>query len=254
MEEPTKHHGSDRGEGIALSLVTCVSRIDVLHERLAQSPCLHKGGLPWTAYFNCTSAAQAFNQALRGNTAAEWVVWVHQDVYLPPGWDAQLRLALAEATQQWPHLAVAGVYGVHGAGAQALRAGKVLDRGQLLHEPAALPCLVDSLDELLVAVRVDSGLQMDPAMGFDFYATDLVLQAQQAGRCAAVVDAYCEHWSDTPASGAMPASLIERVKTNACAFEHKWAHRLPVQTPCFAIHQSGDVAAFIDSIATEIQP
>lgn len=264
IDEPTKHRESnrdrdrdrdrDRGEGIALSLVTCVSRIDVLNERLAQSPCLQKGGLPWTAYFNCTSAAQAFNQALRGNTTAEWMIWAHQDVYLPPGWDAQMRLALAQAVHQWPHLAVAGVYGVQGAGTQAMRAGKVLDRGQLLNEPAALPLLVDSLDELLVAVRVNSGLQMDPAMGFDFYATDLVLQAQQRGRCAAVVDAYCEHWSDTPASGAMPKSLIERVKTNARAFERKWAHRLPVQTPCFAVNQSGDVAAFIDSIATEIKP
>ena len=259
MEQSPAHaHGHPDANGhpdeLRLALVTCVSRMEVLNERLAQSPCLQKGGLPWTAYFNCTSAAQAFNQALRGHTAVDWLVWVHQDVFLPPGWDAQLRHALAQATRQWPQLAVAGVYGVHGAGTQAQRAGKVLDRGQLLHEPAALPCLVDSLDELLVAVRVDSGLQMYAAMGFDLYATDLVLQAQQAGQCAAVVDAYCEHWSDTPASGAMPASLIARVKNNALAFERKWAHRLPVQTPCFAVHQSGDVAAFIDSIATETKP
>ena len=91
-------------------------------------------------------------------------------------------------------------------------------------------------------------------MGFDFYATDLVLQAQQAGLCAAALDAYCEHWSDTPASGAMPAQLINRVKSNGQAFEAKWAHRLPVQTPCFAIHRPGDVSAFVDRIATEEKP
>lgn len=239
---------------LRLSFVTCVSRIDVLAQRLAQSPCLQKGGLPWAAYFNCATAAQAFNQQLCANTTVDWLVWVHQDVYLPADWDQQFRQALMLATEQWPDLAVAGVYGVQGAGESMRRAGHVLDRGQLLQEPAALPCLVDSLDELLVAVRVPSGLQMDPAMGFDFYATDLVLQAQQAGLRAAVLDAYCEHWSDTPSSGAMPARLIHRVKNNGRAFESKWAHRLPVQTPCFTIHRPGDVAAFVDAIAIEEGP
>lgn len=238
-------------DALRLSLVTCVSRIDVLAQRLAQSPCLQKGGLPWTAHFNCAAAAQAFNQQLRADTTVDWLVWVHQDVFLPPGWEQQFRQALAQATAQWPNLAVAGVYGVQGAGEQMRRAGHLLDRGLLLREPAALPCLVDSLDELLVAVRVSSGLQMDPAMGFDFYATDLVLQAQQAGWCAAAVDAYCEHWSDTPASGEMPAHLIARVKTNGHVFESKWAHRLPVTTPCFNIKRPGDVSAFVDAIAVQ---
>lgn len=240
--------------GLRLGLVACVSRLDVLAGRLALSPCLQKGGLPWTAHFNCSSAAQAFNQELRACDSVDWLVWVHQDVFLPQGWDRQFRHALSQAVARWPRLAVAGVYGVQGAGAQARRAGHVLDRGQPLRETAPLPCLVDSLDELLVAVRVSSGLRMDEAMGFDFYATDLVLQAQQAGLCAAALDAYCEHWSDTPASGAMPAQLISRVKSNGQAFEAKWAHRLPVQTPCFAIHRPGDVSAFVDRIATEEKP
>ena len=116
-----------------------------------------------------------------------------------------------------------------------MRAGHVLDRGQLLKEPAALPCPVNSLDELLLAVRVDSPLRMD--------------QALEAGLASAVVDAYCEHWSDTPSSGPMPRELFERVKANGHAFELKWAHRLPVSTPCFEITRPGDVAAFVDSIA-----
>lgn len=239
----------------SLAIVTSVSRIDVLQQRLSQSPCLQRGGLPWVAYFNSSSAAAAFNQAMDAARAAahdvhhpDWLVWVHQDVYLPEGWEKQFQNALREANKKWPSLAVAGVYGVHGIGVNGWRAGHVLDRGQLLREPALLPCLVDSLDELLVAVRVDSGLRMDPAMGFDFYATDLALQAQDAGLCTAVVDAFCEHWSDTPSQGEMPSSLIERVKKNAEVFERKWAHRLPVETPCFEIRQPGDVATFVNKI------
>ena len=47
-----------------LMLVTGVSRIDVLSARLAASPCLQRGGLPWVAHFNCDSAAMAFNATL----------------------------------------------------------------------------------------------------------------------------------------------------------------------------------------------
>jgi len=240
---------SDASSLPVLMLVTGVSRIDVLSARLAASPCLQRGGLPWVAHFNCDSAAMAFNATLDSRPQADWLVWAHQDVFLPEGWDSRFAASLREAQGRFPNLAVAGAYGVSGTGRGAVRAGHVLDRGQLLKEPATLPSPVNSLDELLLAVRVNSNLRMDPALGFDFYATDLVLQAQEAGLASVVVDAYCEHWSDTPSSGLMPRELFERVKTNGAVFELKWAHRLPVTTPCFEIARPGDVAAFVDSIA-----
>jgi hypothetical protein len=241
---------------IQLHFVTCASSLAVLGQRLLASPCLAPGGHAVAVYFNATSAAQGFNAALAAELAAgapprtSWLVWLHQDVFLPEGWDARFRQALGQALQLFPQLAVAGVYGVAGAGATARRAGRVLDRGTPLHEAAALPCLVDSLDELLFAVRLDSGLRLDPALGFDFYATDLVLQAQAAGWQCAVLDAACEHWSGTPSSGAVPASVVQRIKHSAAVFERKWAQRLPISTPCFHIERAGDVAAFVDAIVT----
>jgi hypothetical protein len=239
----------------SLSFVTCASNLEVLGERLLASPCLRQGGLPLAAYFNATSAAHGFNAAmtsLHGTAdAAMWLVWVHQDVFLPHDWDKHFCQALDDAARKFPKLAVAGVYGVTGAAPNARRAGHVLDRGNLLRESTPLPCLVDSLDELLFAVRVDTGLQIDPALGFDFYATDLVLQAQRQGWQCAVLDACCEHWSDTPASGAVPHAVVERIKRSAQAFEHKWASQLPISTPCFDIARAGDVAAFIESIVTQ---
>ena len=235
-----------------LSFVTCASNLDVLGRRLLASPCLRQGGLALAVHFNASSAAQGFNAAMAAAQptlgAATWLVWVHQDVFLPQGWDTDFGRALESALHQFPKLAVAGVYGVAGAIPSARRAGHVLDRGTLLRESAPLPCLVDSLDELLFAVRIDTGLQLDTALGFDFYATDLVLQAQQQGWQCAVLDACCEHWSDTPASGAVPATVVQRIKHSAQVFEHKWARRLPISTPCFDIARTGDVAAFIASI------
>ena len=241
-----------------LSFVTCASNLEVLGARLLSSPCLGTGGLPLAVYFNAPSAAHGFNAAMLaeraqspdGRGGVSWLVWVHQDVVLPQGWDTVFAQALTKAHQAFPQLAVAGVYGLAGAGTHAQRAGNVLDRGKLLQEPAPLPCRADSLDELLFAVRVDTGLQLDPALGFDFYATDLVLQAQAHGWQCAVLDAYCEHWSSTPASGAIPKAVVERIQSSAAVFERKWAQRLPITTPCFNIAKRGDVAAFLASMAS----
>ncbi|NUN59542.1 MAG: hypothetical protein HUU13_00280 [Burkholderiaceae bacterium] len=232
-----------------LLFVSCISRLDVARDCLLASPCLQPGGRPLKMHWNAHSAAQALNSVLDAHPPQRWVVWVHQDVRLPLGWDTAFLAAIERAQNQWDTLAVVGVYGVAGAGAQARRAGHVLDRGHLLYEPQALPCVVDSLDELLFAVRGDTRLRLDPALGFDFYATDLVLQAQEAGLTSIVVDSCCEHWSDTPVEGLVPASLARRIAASGALFEEKWKHRLPVSTPCFNICQPGDVQACADALA-----
>jgi hypothetical protein len=228
--------------------VSCISQPAVAQRYLQASPCLQAGGHRLVMHANAPSAADAINPVLDSGPKARWLVWLHQDVFLPQGWDSQFAQSISQALQQWPRLAVVGVYGLRGAGAQAQRAGHVLDRGQLLQEPAPLPCLVDSLDELLFAVRTDCELRLDPALGFDFYATDLVLQAQAAGLQCAVVDAYCEHWSGTPSQGEVPDSLVQRIAASAQVFERKWAAQLPITTPCFDIAQPGDTLAFLEAV------
>lgn len=228
--------------------VACVSQWDVAQRRLLASPCLQRGGWPLVLHTNAPSAAYAVNALLDSRPAARWVVWLHQDVFLPDGWDTQFAARLAEAEQRWPRLAVAGVYGVQGAGPAAVRAGHVLDRGRLLHEPAPMPHAVDSLDELLFAIRADVPLRLDPALAFDFYATDLVLQAQATGYAAAVVDACCEHWSDTPTQAPLPAPLVRRIQASADIFERKWQHRLPLTTPCFDIQRTGDAGIALEGL------
>lgn len=236
-----------------LVFVTGVSKLDVLGRCLCQSPCIRDGRRRLVAHFNSSSAAQAFNAAMDsvpGERETTWLVWVHQDVVLPGDWDAQFLKALREAQQAMPRLAVAGVYGIAAEG-EARRAGHVLDRGVLLREPALLPCAVSSLDELLFAVRADTGLKLDPALGFDFYATDLVLQAQERGWQAAAVDAYCEHWSDTPSGRDVSDPLAERIVRSGRAFEAKWSHRFPIETSWLAVRSCGDVERFITGLRAQ---
>lgn len=235
--------------------VSAVSQWDIARDRLLASPCLQAGKRPLWLRWNASSAAQAFNDVMDARPAHRWVVWVHQDVFLPEGWETLFSHAIEQAEQQLGSLSVVGTYGVRGAGAQALHAGHVLDRGQILRGPLPLPSLVDSLDELLVAVRSDSGLRMDPALGWDFYATDLVLQAQAAGLRAAAVDAFCEHWSNTPQHPPLPRPTAQRIARSGAAFEAKWEQKFPITTTCAAIHQRGDVRALAQAmLADDAQP
>ena len=224
-----------------LAFVTCANNPSILSRYLFSSPCLMDHRYRQEIYCSAGSAAAAFNRELLRQTQAKWLVWVHQDVFLPPGWDQCFLEAIEKAEDKFPRLAVVGVYGVAGAGQQAVRAGRILDRGLLLQGTASLPCRVDSIDELLFAVRTDSGLALDPRLGFDFYATDLALCAAEQGFSVAVVDAYCEHWSDT-VDGRPSPSLLERVAESGAFFEQKWAHRLPLATPCFLLERPGDIA------------
>ena len=222
----------------------------LLASPLWASPLAQSDVPPPEVVWGADSAAAAFNpviERLHATQSAQWLIWVHQDVWLPPDWLHQWAAQLRLAQSRWPKLAVAGVYGVQHErhASTALRAGHVVDRGTLLREPAPLPHAVNSLDELLVAVRVDSGLRRDAALGFDFYGTDVCLQALERGYACAVLDACCEHHSSTPSSGWMPRSLIDRIARNGAAFERKWAHKLPLSTSCFHIQQAGDVAQFL---------
>lgn len=226
-----------------LGFVTCVSDAQILRRRLLASECLNSGAYEHALYFNAPSAAAAFSSAQEQMLACEWLVWVHQDVFLPPGWDTQFMRGLELAAAEFPRLAVAGVYGVAGAGAAARRAGHVLDRGTRLRESMALPCRVHSLDELLFAVRLANGLQLDPELGFDLYATDVALAAAERGMEVAVVDAYCEHWSATDKE-RVTEGFADRVVRSGKIFESKWSHRLPIETPCFSINRPGDVERF----------
>ena len=84
-------------DSAGLSFVTCASDTEVLSRCLLASPCLAQGKRPLQAFFNARSAAEAFNTALASAPEGAWLVWVHQDVLLPEGWDAQFMAGLARA-------------------------------------------------------------------------------------------------------------------------------------------------------------
>ena len=230
-----------------LVFVACFNNEQILNTRLLASPCLLNHRYPIHLVSNQASAGHAYNGFTQGTPPMPentWWVWIHQDVYLPEGWDRLFIENLEHVQSQFTNLAVVGLYGVAGHAPHTVRAGKILDRGKALYEATPLPFLVDSVDELLIATRADLHIGFDPALGFDLYGTDVVLSAQARNLVAAVIEAPCEHWSDTPSLPPFPPALIERITRSANAFETKWQNRLPLATPCFEIDRIGAVNAF----------
>ncbi len=77
-----------------LSLIVCLSDEAVLRDNLLTSTCLGPGSPQQViALKNCPSAAAGLNVGLK-RAKHEWVVCVHQDVYLPEGWDRRLAAQL----------------------------------------------------------------------------------------------------------------------------------------------------------------
>jgi hypothetical protein len=230
--------GTEEGDAVSLSFAVCISDSAILEENLLASPCL-AGGSPHEVIriLNAPSAADGLNAALE-RAKQEWVVLVHQDVYLPPGWDRRVSGQLREAERRFGPIGIAGVYGVGDvdepadAPPRAERIGWVVDRGRELRHGRELPARVATLDELLLILPRGTPLRGDPALGFHLYGADLCLQAREHGLPAVALGAPCRHDSR---SVALPEAFFAAARV----FARKWAHRLPVATPCVVFDRDG---------------
>jgi hypothetical protein len=226
-----------------LSFVACVSDDSLLKDNLLASPDLVGPGSPHEVILihDAPSAAAGYTMG-RQRAKHEWVVFVHQDVRLLAGWDQTLARQIGEAEQRFGPIGVAGVYGV-GEVIESLasdkplaaeRIGWVVDRGRELRDGPDLPARVATLDELVLVVRRDSGLQFDPALGFHLYGADMCLQARERGLAVVALGALCHHNSRS-------VGLPEGFFASAEVFARKWKHRLPVATPCVVVDRDGEV-------------
>lgn len=227
-----------------LSFVVCANDAQILSACLMNSPCIAPGlGHQLIVATGASSAADGFFWGRRF-ACHDWMVLVHQDVFLPEGWDEKFAAAVQSAREKDPSVAVVGVYGVTGDGRHV---GHVKDRGKWIGGPLQEPVRVRSLDELLVAVRTDLPLAMDAELGFHLYATDLVLAAARIGCNSVVVDAPCEHHSNM-SNDRISENLARAFTASAAVFEHKWRDDLPVTTPCVTLDGHGNVSRFIHSL------
>lgn len=201
----------------------------ILQANLMRSPCLAGGALRLHVERGAASAASAYDRALRA-TDAPVVILAHHDVYLPRGWEDLLAARLAELPQDW------AVFGSFGIGLDHRPVGPVWSSslGMIVGRVPLDPTPVQSLDELLIVLRRDSGITFDTTLpGWHMYGTDIVQTARAAGRGAYAGALPCIH--NDRYHPALGPDFTECYRF----MQRKWAARLPVRTPITKISRSG---------------
>jgi hypothetical protein len=145
------------------------------------------------------SATKGLNKllALMEGEGADVGVLAHQDMHFRSGWIDQVKSQLNKLPKDW---IVAGIIGKDFVGAIC---GRVHDMRIPLHFSTAhkFPHPASCFDECCIIVNLKKGFRFDEDLpGFDLYGTLCVLQAEEMGGSAWVIDAFAEHYCMRPFS------------------------------------------------------
>lgn len=160
-----------------IEFVTAVNNDIVLSNNLLASSTILNGDTVLHQIINAKSASCAYNEVLQ-NSKADILVFAHQDVYIPSSFIGHLIQAIEVIESNDPHWAVIGCIGVNESNKIA---GKVWPTGigKEVGVKIIKPQRVISLDELLLVVKMRSGIKFDINLpGFHLYGTDIVQNAR----------------------------------------------------------------------------
>jgi len=165
---------------------------NILARDLKASPDIVSGSVPLTVFSDQPNASAPYASAV-GEANADYLVFAHQDVFLPAGWFDQVERELVKVQALDPAWAVVGVFGADSTGELW---GHIWDsslRG-IIGEPFEKPIRVASLDEVVIILRNGTGVTFDPNLPcFHLYGTDIVLKAYSLQRSAYIIDAPVIH-------------------------------------------------------------
>ena len=194
----------------------------VLRQCLSASPDIAAGSLPLRTYEGFRSASAAYNRAL-DEAEADFLILVHQDVYLPRFYLDRLDVALRRLDEIAPDWAVAGVVG---ADSEGVLHGRVWSTGvgDVIGGDGTLPARVETLDEMILILKISAGLRFDEGLpGFHLYAADIIEIAASAGFSTWVIDAPAVHHS-------RPVIHLGGGYKQAWYYlRRKWRDRLPIR-------------------------
>jgi hypothetical protein len=206
-------------------LFSAANNPEILTRNLRASPDVANGLLPLSVLWNCAGASSAYVEAAL-QTDADYLVFLHQDVYLPSGWLDRLEYAIRQLDAVDQNWAVAGLSG-------RMRDGTFVAHiwdsglGFLNGGPFGTPARAASLDELLLVVRRASGVMFDARLpGFHLYGTDIVLTAEASGYTAYVIDAPVIHNARPISKRGLGPDYVEAYRYTA----RKWRSHLPWPT------------------------
>jgi len=203
-------------------IIAAVNDEQILKENLLKSPLLKKPQVTLKIQRGYSCAAEAYNAAIP-NCRNDFLVFAHQDVYIPDGWEKRIAKSIDYLNRNDFAWAVLGIFGATKTG---VRVGYVWSSGlnKVLGAEFSKPVPVGSVDELLIVCKRVPEIRFDDDLpGFHLYGTDLTQSALRNGKGVYVVCAPVIH-------NSRPVLFLD--SAYFAAYEHlarKWKDRLPIQ-------------------------
>ena len=215
-----------------LSIVTASNNQACLELNLMESPMIKSGQVPVQVERDAPSATIAYARGLAATTS-EIVIFAHQDVYFPRGWEDQLARVLNDLEDRDPDWAILACCGISVAGDFI---GDVWSTslGGRIGAPIGDAQPVQSIDELVIIMRRSAGLTWDTELpNFHMYGTDIVQTALTAGRGAWVADLPVIH------NDSFHTRLGADFTASFRYMQRKWRTVLPIHTTVGKISRWG---------------
>jgi glycosyl transferase family 2 len=208
------------------SVISAVNDERVLNSCLLNSPGIRSAS-EVILQRNYSSAADAYNAAIeKANT--DFLVFVHQDVYLPEGWIDSVQNAVESLSKKDSNWGVLGIWGTVDYSEQPV--GYLYWTGDLgWEEPFEGAKEVTTLDEAVLIMRKSSGITFDPQLpSYHLYATDICMEARCRGKKCYSISAFCIHNTNTNSGKLLPREFWRCY----LVMRRKWKAKLPIVTPC----------------------
>jgi len=155
---------------MSLSVVVPVTRQWELNENIMKSPGLKEINAEIIPISNAKTAHEAYEEG-RKRAKNDWILFAHQDLYLPQGAGNLIisNLSALGLFESPPPIGFAGI------DAGFKKAGLLIDRTALFSYPSSNHAI--SIDECAVLLHRNSRVKIDSNLGWHTWATDLCLQA-----------------------------------------------------------------------------
>lgn len=178
------------------------------------------------------SASIGYNKAL-DESQAEIVVFAHQDVYFPPGWERCLLDAIGEVERIDLHWALIAPIGISNSGELSGEVWSTSQGGKIGCKLDG-PEVVQSVDELLIVLRRDSGIRFDNALPtFHLYGTDIVQSALSQNMGAFACQLPVVH------NDRFHENLGPDFGLDYRFVRLKWLEKLPIRTTVLQVTRAG---------------
>jgi len=213
-----------------LTFISAYNNNNVLSSNLLSSPCLKSGIYQQLLYAGKESAGLTYTDAFK-EAIHQYLVFIHQDVYLPTGWDGYLIETINSLNSKGIKWGVLGCYGINTNNA---RCGYVYSNGMGLYlgEPGPIE-EAKSVDELVIVINKNAGIIFDDQLpGYHFYGTDICLSATANGYKNYIIKNLCIH-------NSLPVRKFDTHFWRASHYiRKKWHSQLPIYATCTTIPKS----------------